>query len=70
MKWQHVDRVYSEVTSSLADSNVFFLILQTRLQRTLTVGKGKKCHPRLEVRDVLCLEEGQPTDEDKEFSFV
>lgn len=23
--------------------------------------------PRLEVRDVLCFDEGQPTDEDKEF---
>lgn len=31
MKWQHVDGVYSEVTSSLADRDVFFIILQTRL---------------------------------------
>lgn len=42
MKWQHVDGVYSEVTSSLADSHVFFIILQTRLQRALTIGKEEE----------------------------
>lgn len=42
MKWQHVDGVYSKVTSSLADSDVFFIILQTRLQRALTTGKKRK----------------------------
>lgn len=56
-KWQHVDGVYSEVTSSLADSDAFFIILQTRLSRALTIGKEKKTRamPRLEVRDALCL---------------
>ena len=70
MKWQYVDRVYSEVTSSLANGNVFFITLQTRFQKAFTIGKGEnECQPKLEVKDALCPEKGQPTDEDKEFSL-
>lgn len=32
--------------------------------------KKKSALPRLEVRNALCLEEGQSTDEDMEFSFA
>lgn len=39
MKWRDVDGVYSEVTSGLAHSDVFFIILQTRLRRASTIGK-------------------------------
>lgn len=69
MKWQYVDGVYSDVTSSLANGNVFFITLQTRFQKAFTTGKGEKIVQADEVKDALCLEKGQPIDEDKEFSL-
>lgn len=65
MKWQQADGVYSEVTSGLADSDVFFIILQTRLQRVLKTGKKEKSTlPRLEVRNALCFKEDLTAHED------
>lgn len=71
MKWQHVDGVYSEVTSSLVDSMCSSLFCKQDFREFFNRKKKKKSvMPRLEVKDALCLEEHQPKDEDKEFCFV